>query len=90
MHNENIHDRHPEAKKIIHWLERERANDFGQFLNPFKKSFKMNSMAQANTDFGDFYHGTNLGRVHPGPGLWIKRPGLSPGPVIWDPTKGRV
>ncbi len=50
MHNENIHDRHPEAKKIIHWLERERANDFGQFLNPFKKSFKMNSMAQANTD----------------------------------------
>jgi len=31
-------------------LIRERVNDFGQFLNPFKKSFKMNSMAQANTE----------------------------------------
>jgi len=47
MQNENIHQRHPEApKKKIHWVERERVNDFGQFLNPFK----MNSMAQANTE----------------------------------------
>jgi len=41
-------------------------------------------------EFWDFDHGTNLGRVHPGPGLWIKRPGLSPGPTISDPTKGWV
>jgi hypothetical protein len=38
----------PKKNSLIR--ERERANDFGQFLNPFKKSFKMNSMAQANTD----------------------------------------
>jgi hypothetical protein len=51
MHNENIHQRHPEAQKKES-LIRERVNDFGQFLNPFKKSFKMNSTtrAQANTE----------------------------------------
>jgi hypothetical protein len=36
--------------KKINSLVRERVNDFGQFLNPFKKSFKMNFMAQANTE----------------------------------------
>jgi hypothetical protein len=49
MHNENIHQRHLEAQKKYS-LIRERVNDFGQFLNPSKKSFKMNSMAQANTE----------------------------------------
>lgn len=51
MHNENIHHRHPEAKKIIHWLEKERESQWlWPIFKSIKKSFKMNSMAQANTE----------------------------------------